>query len=89
MRKCANISPYITLQLLHSEFPYIGGKLDFLFYQCSLSWLKKTRHCLFSVNQDDWRLSEEGPGHLDIRIRSASPADSGEYECRHRVHILL
>jgi hypothetical protein len=34
--------------------------------------------------QDDWRLSEKGPGHLDIRIRSASPADSGEYECRAR-----
>jgi hypothetical protein len=25
----------MTLQLLHSEFPYIGGKFDFLFYQCS------------------------------------------------------
>ncbi len=24
----------MTLQLLHSEFPYIWGKLDFLFYQC-------------------------------------------------------
>jgi hypothetical protein len=24
----------MTLQLLHSEFPYILGKLDFLFYQC-------------------------------------------------------
>ncbi len=23
---------YITLQLLHSEFSYIGGKFDFLFY---------------------------------------------------------
>ncbi len=36
------------------------------------------------MNQDDWRLSEEGPGHLDMRLRSASPADSGEYECRAR-----
>jgi hypothetical protein len=26
----------MTLQLLHSEFPYIWGKLDFLFYQCTL-----------------------------------------------------
>jgi hypothetical protein len=24
----------MTLQLLHSEFPYIRGKFDFLFYQC-------------------------------------------------------
>ncbi len=27
----------MTLQLLHSEFPYIWGKLDFLFYQCILT----------------------------------------------------
>jgi hypothetical protein len=26
----------MTLQLLHSEFPYIWGKFDFLFYQCTL-----------------------------------------------------
>ncbi len=26
----------MTLQLLHSEFPYISGKFDFLFYQCIL-----------------------------------------------------
>ncbi len=26
-------SSYMTLQLLHSDFPYIWGKLDFLFYQ--------------------------------------------------------
>ncbi len=25
----------MTLQLLHSEFPYIWGKFDFLFYQCT------------------------------------------------------
>ncbi len=25
---------YMTLQLLHSEFPYIWGNFDFLFYQC-------------------------------------------------------
>ncbi len=25
---------YMTLQLLHSEFPYIWGKFHFLFYQC-------------------------------------------------------
>ncbi len=26
----------MTLQLLHSKFPYIWGKFDFLFYQCSM-----------------------------------------------------
>jgi hypothetical protein len=25
---------YMTLQLIHSEFPYIWGTFDFLFYQC-------------------------------------------------------
>jgi hypothetical protein len=25
----------MTLQLLHSEFSYLCGKLDFLFYQCN------------------------------------------------------
>ncbi len=30
-------SSYMTLQQLHSEFPYIWGKFDFLFYQCRLS----------------------------------------------------
>ena len=29
-------SSYLTLQLLHSEFPYISGKFYFLFYQCTL-----------------------------------------------------
>ncbi len=27
--------PYMTLQLLPSEFPYIWGKFSFLFYQCT------------------------------------------------------
>ncbi len=33
-------SSYMTLQLLHSKFPYIWGKFSFLFYQCTLqlSW---------------------------------------------------
>jgi hypothetical protein len=42
MGKYLRISSYIrkpflnmTLQLLHSEFPYIGGKFDFPFYQCN------------------------------------------------------
>jgi hypothetical protein len=26
----------MTLQLLHSEFPYIRGNFDFLFYQCEV-----------------------------------------------------
>ncbi len=30
-------SSYMALQLLHSEFPYIWGKFDFLFYQCALT----------------------------------------------------
>jgi len=30
-------SGYMTLQLLHSEFPFIWEKFDFLFYQCDLS----------------------------------------------------
>ncbi len=30
-------SSYMTLQLLHSELPYIWGKFDFLFYQCSVA----------------------------------------------------
>ncbi len=29
-----SLSSYMTLQLLHSEFPYIWGKFGFLFYQC-------------------------------------------------------
>jgi len=36
------------------------------------------------MDKDDQHLSEEGPGHLDIRIRSASLSDSGEYQCRAR-----
>ncbi len=42
-------SSYMTLQLIHSEFPNIRGKFDFLFYQCSmvqescLKWLDWTQ----------------------------------------------
>jgi hypothetical protein len=28
----------MTLQPIPSEFPYIRGKFDFLFYQCTLEW---------------------------------------------------
>ncbi len=31
-------SSYMTLQPLHSEFPYKWGKFFFLFYQCRLYW---------------------------------------------------
>ncbi len=34
-----SLSSYMTLQLLHSEFPYIWGKFYFLFYQCILTTL--------------------------------------------------
>ncbi len=29
----------MTLQLLHSEFPYIWGKFYFIFYQCIITWI--------------------------------------------------
>ena len=34
--------------------------------------------------QEDRRLVAEGAGHTDIKIRAASGADSGEYQCRAR-----
>jgi hypothetical protein len=42
----------MTLQLLHSEFPYVWGKFDFLFYQCSFqreSKKKKNGEVLFTL----------------------------------------
>ncbi len=35
----------MTLQLLHSEFPSIWGKIDFLFYQCTVE-AKAAKHLL-------------------------------------------
>ncbi len=35
-------SSYMTLQLLHFEFPYIWGKFDFLFYHCKLQVINQT-----------------------------------------------
>ncbi len=32
-------SSYMTLQLLRSEFPYIWGKFNFLFYQCGYTFM--------------------------------------------------
>ncbi len=34
IRTLGSPSSYMTLQLLHSEFHYIWGKFEFLFYQC-------------------------------------------------------
>ncbi len=36
---------HMTLQLLHSEFPYIWGKFDFLFGQCSVQTAKRPTCC--------------------------------------------
>ncbi len=35
----------MSLQLLHSEFPYIWGKFSFLFYQCCYRWLSLGPSC--------------------------------------------
>ncbi len=58
----------MTLQLLHSEFPYIWGKFDFLFYQCTMSdalWLN-------SEHFYDWRepnlAAMESFLHLDWKL---------------------
>ncbi len=37
----------MTLQLLHSEFPYVWGKFDFIYNQCT-EQLKKTCFTLFA-----------------------------------------
>ncbi len=67
-------SSYMTLQLLYSEFSYIWGKFDFLFYQCSaemwLPWpfhVKKRNHkfCVVGLPSKDYCiiiLSQIGPG---------------------------
>jgi hypothetical protein len=47
----------MTLQLLHSEFPYIEGKFDFLFYQCSSSYTKFTKD--FEENDNDTKDLQE------------------------------
>ncbi len=38
-------SSYMTLQLLHSEFPFIWGKFDFLFYECVDTLLIRRQEC--------------------------------------------
>ncbi len=54
--ECANISPYMRRLLVTydfapdpSEFPYIGGKFYFIFYQCL--------GCIFSVFQTKYIFS--------------------------------
>ncbi len=37
----------MTLQLLHSEFPKIWGKFDFIFYQCCPCWISPLLYFLF------------------------------------------
>ncbi len=40
----------MTLQLLHSELPYIWGKFDFLFYQCTIYTIIRCKYF------DNWRV---------------------------------
>jgi hypothetical protein len=51
----------MTLQLLHSEFPYIWGNLDFLFYQCAWLQLWRYRHSR-SMSSFSGRRATEGQG---------------------------
>jgi hypothetical protein len=44
---------YMTLQLLHSEFPYIRGKLDFLFYQCTVLPPQRNNKAGFPYKKQD------------------------------------
>jgi hypothetical protein len=56
-------SSYMTLQLLHSEFPYIWGKFDFLFYQCIL-----LLGCVWAYGFGDTRTQ-------DISVFNLAPSD--------------
>ncbi len=49
-------SSYMTLQLLHSEFPYIWGKLNFVFHQCTVH-TSVFIFCL--VSQYNWIVPED------------------------------
>jgi hypothetical protein len=52
------------LQLLHSEFPFIWGKFDFLFYQCTYLRLKSTHMfcrpqiCLIKFHSFCWSFNK-------------------------------
>ena len=79
----------MTFQLLHSEFPYIWGKFDFLFYQCSThsfyrvstgsppllcsSWTRKTPSGVSSTLLNSWCL-------LSITANSWSGPKSIRYQ---------
>ncbi len=55
----------MTLQLFHSEFPYIWGKFDFLFYQCMVCQL------LLTSCQSERKTERRVPSplkHMDMRI---------------------
>jgi hypothetical protein len=61
---------YMTLQLLHSEFPYIWGRFDFLFYQCGSDYQKKIwmhfpkqSEAYYNSSPDLWRLTIWGGVH--------------------------
>jgi len=47
-------SSYMTLQLLHFEFPYILGKFYFLFYQCTLHLEPNILAYFLSVRTQQW-----------------------------------
>jgi hypothetical protein len=45
----------MTLQLLHSEFPYILGKFCFLFYQCAIVQNTEVKGIFPSLGEGDRR----------------------------------
>ncbi len=63
----------MTLQLLHSEFPYIGGKFDFLFYQCRVSTLRCSLRHGYTVHSDYKQCTESNPVTA-YSVRNFDPA---------------
>jgi hypothetical protein len=54
----------MSLQLLHSEFPYIREKLDFLFYQCKYHYCRYVHimhpegfHCIHAFEARFYQLN--------------------------------
>ncbi len=61
------LSSYMTVQLLHSEFPYIWGNLIFFFYQCTR--LAQILFCFrFRRNKGDHSYSTLHSVSLPVRI---------------------
>ena len=64
----------MTLQLLHSEFPYIWGKFYFIFYQCGGSFLLTNKiHTIhytdtYTVIHSEW--GTEGAIYSKVSVRS-------------------